>query len=101
MQRYTFSKLSASIYSKGRFFIEKKSNLRSPYQKDRYRIPCSFVGGSRSAITTATALLTENPRPTDDQIDAAMAGNICRCGTYHRIRKAIHVASNQMTNADK
>ena len=38
MQRYTFSKLSASIYSKGRFFIEKKSNLRSPYQRDRDRI---------------------------------------------------------------
>ena len=38
MQRYTFSKLSASIYSKGRFYIEKKSSLRSPYQRDRDRI---------------------------------------------------------------
>ncbi len=38
MQRYTFSKLSAPIYSKGRFFIEKKSGLRSPYQRDRDRI---------------------------------------------------------------
>jgi isoquinoline 1-oxidoreductase alpha subunit len=40
-------------------------------------------------IMAATALLKQNPRPTDDQIDAAMSGNICRCGTYTRIRAAI------------
>ena len=40
-------------------------------------------------IMAATALLKQNPRPTDDQIDAAMSGNICRCGTYTRIRTAI------------
>lgn len=40
-------------------------------------------------IMTATALLKQNPRPTDDEIDAAMNGNICRCGTYLRIRAAI------------
>jgi isoquinoline 1-oxidoreductase alpha subunit len=40
-------------------------------------------------IMAATALLKQNPRPTDDQIDAAMRGNICRCGTYTRIRAAI------------
>jgi isoquinoline 1-oxidoreductase alpha subunit len=40
-------------------------------------------------IMTATALLKQNPRPTDDEIDAAMSGNICRCGTYTRIRAAI------------
>lgn len=44
-------------------------------------------------IMSATALLRENPQPTDEQIDAAMAGNICRCGTYTRIRRAIKVAS--------
>jgi isoquinoline 1-oxidoreductase alpha subunit len=37
----------------------------------------------------ASALLAEKPRPTDAEIDAAMAGNICRCGTYQRIRAAI------------
>ena len=44
-------------------------------------------------IMSATALLRNNPQPTDAQIDAAMAGNICRCGTYTRIRKAIKVAA--------
>lgn len=44
-------------------------------------------------IMSATALLRENPNPTDAEIDAAMSGNICRCGTYPRIRKAIKAAS--------
>ncbi len=44
-------------------------------------------------IMSATALLKKNPNPTDEQIDAAMAGNICRCGTYVRIRKAIKTAA--------
>jgi isoquinoline 1-oxidoreductase alpha subunit len=41
----------------------------------------------------ATALLNQTSKPTDDDIDAAMSGNICRCGTYVRIREAIHTAS--------
>lgn len=41
-------------------------------------------------IMSAAALLRTNPDPDDDAIDAAMSGNICRCGTYQRIRKAIH-----------
>ena len=45
-------------------------------------------------LMTASALLTKTPNPTDEQIDAAMNGNICRCGTYLRIREAIHVAAN-------
>lgn len=45
-------------------------------------------------IMSATALLQEIPNPTDDDIDAAMAGNICRCGTYPRIRKAIRAAAS-------
>lgn len=44
-------------------------------------------------IMTAAALLKENPRPTDEEIDGAMAGNLCRCGTYLRIRKGIHRAA--------
>jgi aerobic-type carbon monoxide dehydrogenase small subunit (CoxS/CutS family) len=44
-------------------------------------------------IMSAAALLAKTPRPTDAQIDAAMAGNICRCGTYQRIRRAIHRAA--------
>lgn len=46
-------------------------------------------------IMSAVALLRSNPNPTDAQIDAAMSGNICRCGTYLRIRKAIHIAAKK------
>ena len=46
-------------------------------------------------IMAATALLKQNPRPTDDQIDAAMSGNICRCGTYTRIRAAIKQVASE------
>jgi len=44
-------------------------------------------------IMTATALLRQNPNPTDEDIDSAMAGVLCRCGTYPRIRKAIKLAA--------
>ena len=47
-------------------------------------------------IMTAVTLLEQNPRPTDADIDGAMAGNICRCGTYPRIRAAIHTAAKKM-----
>jgi isoquinoline 1-oxidoreductase alpha subunit len=46
-------------------------------------------------IMQAAALLARTPRPTDEQIDQAMAGNICRCGTYVRIRAAIHAAAGE------
>jgi isoquinoline 1-oxidoreductase alpha subunit len=47
-------------------------------------------------IMSATALLTGNPQPSDADIDTAMAGNICRCGTYVRIRDAIHHAASKL-----
>ncbi|WP_309092245.1 2Fe-2S iron-sulfur cluster-binding protein [Phenylobacterium sp.] len=50
-------------------------------------------------IMSATALLSKTPKPTDADIDAAMAGNICRCATYVRIRAAIKRASGQKTEA--
>ncbi len=46
-------------------------------------------------IMQAAALLSQTPTPTDAEIDAAMAGNICRCGTYQRIRAAIHRAAQE------
>ncbi|MDE0178982.1 MAG: (2Fe-2S)-binding protein [Gammaproteobacteria bacterium] len=46
-------------------------------------------------LMSASALLDGNPKPTDADIDAAMTGNICRCGTYVRIRAAIHQAAGQ------
>jgi isoquinoline 1-oxidoreductase alpha subunit len=50
-------------------------------------------------IMSAAALLTRNPRPTDHDIDEAMSGNLCRCGTYVRIRQAVHEAATHMTGA--
>jgi len=46
-------------------------------------------------IMSAAALLASKPRPSDEDIDAAMAGNMCRCGTYDRIRRAIHRAARE------
>ncbi|HEY8519131.1 MAG TPA: (2Fe-2S)-binding protein [Gammaproteobacteria bacterium] len=51
-------------------------------------------------IMSATALLARNPNPTDAEIDAAMAANLCRCGTYNRIRKAIHNAAARLAKAE-
>jgi len=47
-------------------------------------------------IMSATALLARNAKPTDADIDVAMAGNLCRCGTYQRIRAAIHAAARSL-----
>ena len=47
-------------------------------------------------LMSAAALLARKPKPTDADIDSAMAGNICRCGTYQRIRRAIHRAAGEV-----
>lgn len=52
-------------------------------------------------IMSAAALLAGNPHPTDADIDGAMAGNICRCATYVRIRNAIHEAADSLAAAPK
>lgn len=49
-------------------------------------------------VMSAAALLRDHPKPSDDDIDSAMAGNLCRCGTYDRIRRAIHRAAEGVTN---
>jgi hypothetical protein len=49
--------------------------------------------GQSGQLMTASALLAKTPKPTDAEIDAAMNGNICRCGTYQRIRAAVHMAA--------
>ncbi|QHT70698.1 (2Fe-2S)-binding protein [Rhodocytophaga rosea] len=46
-------------------------------------------------IMTAAAFLKKNPKPAPEEVDAAMQGNICRCGTYHRIREAVLVATTK------
>lgn len=54
-------------------------------------VQCGYCQSGQ--IMSATALLQSTPKPTDEQIDAAMSGNVCRCGTYGRIRQAIKMAS--------
>jgi isoquinoline 1-oxidoreductase alpha subunit len=58
---------------------------------DREVVQCGYCPSGQ--IMSATALLAVNPRPTDAEIDDAMSGNICRCGTYVRIREAIRQAA--------
>jgi isoquinoline 1-oxidoreductase alpha subunit len=61
----------------------------------KHNVPqCGYCQSGQ--IVSATALLNANPKPTDDDIDTAMNGNICRCGTYNRIREAIKDASKMM-----
>ena len=75
--------------------IEGVSNDRShPVQRAWMELDVPQCGYCQSGqIMSAVALLASNPAPTDADIDAAMSGNICRCGTYPRIRKAIHRAA--------
>ncbi len=75
--------------------IEGLSAGRShPLQRAWVELDVPQCGYCQSGqIMSAAALLRHNPQPTDAEIDAAMAGNVCRCGTYQRIRAAIHRAA--------
>jgi isoquinoline 1-oxidoreductase alpha subunit len=74
-----------------------------PLQKAWLELDVAQCGYCQSGqIMSAAVLLRENKNPTDTDIDNAMAGNICRCGTYLRIREAIHLAAEmQKKNAKK
>jgi isoquinoline 1-oxidoreductase alpha subunit len=70
------------------------TDLSHPLQKAWMEIDVPQCGYCQSGqIMSAAVLLAENSQPTDADIDDAMAGNICRCGTYQRIREAIHRAA--------
>ena len=72
------------------------SNGEHPVQKAWRKHEVAQCGYCQSGqIMSAAALLANNPNPTDADIDTAMAGNICRCGTYGRIRTAIHDAATE------
>jgi isoquinoline 1-oxidoreductase alpha subunit len=58
---------------------------------DKEVVQCGYCQSGQ--VMAAAALLKQTPKPTDADIDAAMSGNICRCGTYVRIRAAIHAAA--------
>lgn len=84
-----------SVDGKSVTTIEGLSSDRShPVQQAWIEIDVPQCGYCQSGqIMSAVALLASNPAPTDADIDTAMVGNICRCGTYPRIRKAIHRAA--------
>lgn len=70
----------------------------SPLQKAWIKEDVAQCGYCQSGqVMAAEALLRRNPNPTDQEIDEAMESNLCRCGTYTRIKKAIRVAVNQQT----
>jgi len=72
--------------------------LATPLQKAwaEFDVPqCGYCQSGQ--IMSAAVLLREIPRPTDRDIDDAMTGNICRCGTYQRVRQAIHLAAELKT----
>ena len=62
-------------------------------------VQCGYCQSGQ--IMSAAALLAKNPTPSDADIDLAMGGNICRCGTYQRVREAIHKASGMMKRASR
>ena len=74
-----------------------EGNLAAAVQEswDEIQVPqCGYCQSGQ--VMSAIALLDKIPRPTDDEIDAAMTGNICRCATYPRIRAAIHQAADKV-----
>jgi len=60
-------------------------------------VQCGYCQSGQ--IMTTVALLEQKPAPSDDDIDAALSGNICRCGTYARIRSAVHLAAKLSSGA--
>ncbi|MGD8309536.1 MAG: (2Fe-2S)-binding protein [Chromatiales bacterium] len=62
-------------------------------------VQCGYCQSGQ--IMAAAALLQRNPAPSDDEIDSAMAGNICRCATYQRIRAAIRDAAGSLAEEDR
>jgi len=85
----------AAVEGKRITTVEGLSNDRGhPVQRAWLELDVPQCGYCQSGqIMSAVALLAANPSPNDAEIDAAMSGNICRCGTYPRIRKAIHRAA--------
>ncbi len=73
-----------------------------PLQKAWLEVDVPQCGYCQSGqIMSAAVLLREKPNPTDEDIDNAMSGNLCRCGTYLRIRKAIHLAADMQKKGAK
>jgi isoquinoline 1-oxidoreductase alpha subunit len=76
--------------------VENENKVLQEVWEDLNVPQCGYCQSGQ--IISAVALLKKNSSPTNDDIDAAMSGNICRCGTYDRIRKAIHKTAD-LTNS--
>jgi isoquinoline 1-oxidoreductase subunit alpha len=77
------------------------ANATHPLQKAWMEIDVPQCGYCQAGqIMSAAALLAQHPHPSDDEIDAAMAGNLCRCATYQRIRAGIHRAAELAGQAE-
>ena len=94
------SKTVASVVGKKITTIEGLSpDLGHPLQQAWMQVNVPQCGYCQSGqLMQAAALLKQNPKPTDADIDTAMKGNICRCGTYQRIREAIKLAAQKTEN---
>ena len=90
--------VSAAVSARNITTIEGISeNIDHVVQKAWVELQVPQCGYCQSGqIMSAVSLLKTNPKPSDADIDAAMAGNLCRCGTYSRIRKAIHRAAEMI-----
>lgn len=90
--------VSAVVGKKVQTIEGVSSSAAKAVQKAWVELDVAQCGYCQSGqIMSATALLETLPKPTDVDIDHAMAGNICRCATYQRIRAAIHAASGELT----
>ena len=76
--------------------VENENKVLQEVWEDLNVPQCGYCQSGQ--IISAVALLKNNANPTDEEIDTAMSGNICRCGTYQRIRSAIHKTAN-LTNS--
>ncbi len=82
--------------------IEGIGSMHAPHPLQaswvEFNVPqCGYCQSGQ--LMSASALLAQNPNPTDSDIDNAMAGNACRCGTYPRIKAAIHHAADNLKNS--
>ena len=96
--RSCITPVSAAAGTEIRTIEDISANGLHPVQKAWMEANVPQCGYCQSGqIMQAISLLKSNPHPSDDQIDEAMAGNICRCGTYQRIRAAIKMAAGSGT----
>mgnify|MGYP003643423398 CR=1 FL=1 len=75
--------------------VDKENKVLQEVWEDINVPQCGYCQSGQ--LISAVALLKQNSNPSDEDIDSAMSGNICRCGTYHRIRQAIHKTA-ELTN---